>query len=70
MNIAIVATIFIMDIGPQIGTVGLSIILQPNCAFFCNDGIPITNILPIKASGAKSPNKDVTSSFIEVLAQS
>ena len=70
MNIAIVATIFIMDIGPQIGAAGLSNILKPNCAFFCNDGILITNILAIMASGAKSPNKDGTSSVIEVLAQS
>ena len=70
MNIAIVATIVFMDIGPQIGAVGLSNILKTNCAFFCNDGILITNILFMMASGAKSPEKEDTSSVIEVLAQS
>ena len=55
---------------PQIGAPGLSNILMPNCSFFCNDEILITNILSIMASGAKSPNKDGTSSVIEVLAHS
>ena len=55
-----------MDIGPQIGAAGLSNILKPNCAFFCNDGILITNILLIM----KITNKYDTSSVIEVLAHS